>query len=103
VLEPWKEGVRHACLTLEPSAGAGVLGWLVDKMEENGSVHDIFIFTIVGASAWESKDGGDGGVVKKLGPVEARLAKHGKRLSIAFANATFGLVRDAGFERASGH
>ena len=53
----------------------GVLGWLVSKMEAAGSVQDIHVFTIVGASKWAS---GDGGVIEKLKHVDESLRKHGK-------------------------
>jgi len=66
----------------------GVLGWLVEKMEAAGAVHDIFVFTIVGASSWSS---GDGGVLDKLKHVDDALRRHGKELSICFANAYFAL------------
>ena len=66
----------------------GVLGWLVEKMAAAGSVQDIHVFTIVGASEWSA---GDGGVVEKLKHVDETLGKHGKTLTLTFCNATFGL------------
>ena len=66
----------------------GVLGWLVEKMAAQGAVHDVHVFTIVGASEWDS---GDGGVVGKLKHVDEALRKHGKMLTLTFANATFHL------------
>ena len=66
----------------------GVLGWLVAKMAAAGSVHDIHVFTIVGASEWGL---GDGGVIDKLAHVDEELHKHGKVLSVTFCNATFAL------------
>lgn len=67
---------------------AGVLGWLVSKMEAAGSVHDIYVFTIVGASDWCN---GHAGSLKKLEPVDAALRKHGKELHVTFANGRFAL------------
>jgi len=66
----------------------GVVGWLVEKMVAAGSVQDIHIFTIVGASEWGA---GDGGVLQKLQHVADSLASHGKALTVTFCNATFGL------------
>ena len=67
----------------------GVLGWLVEKMATAQAVHDIHVFTIVGASEWTS---GDGGVIEKLKHVDEALQGHGKQLTITFCNATFALA-----------
>jgi len=66
---------------------AGVLGWVVAKMEASGSVHDIFVFTIAGSAEWEK----DGGVLKKLAPIDEALQRHGCELHITYANAKFAL------------
>jgi hypothetical protein len=66
---------------------AGVLGWLTEKMVAAGSVQDIHVFTIAGAAEWDT----DGGVVKKLTPIDEALAAHGKQLTVTFCNARYAL------------
>ena len=52
-----------------------------------GSVQDIHVFTIAGAAGWDT----DGGVVKKLTPIDEALAAHGKQLTMTFCNARYAL------------
>ena len=52
-----------------------------------GSVQDIHVFTIAGAAEWDT----DGGVVKKLTPIDEALAAHGKQLTVTFCNARYAL------------
>jgi len=69
---------------------AGVLGWVVSKMESAQAVHDIFVFTIAGAADWAT----DGGVLKKLEPVDEALKRHGRELHVTFANGRFALQQN---------
>jgi len=66
---------------------AGVLGWVAQRMEAAGEVFDIYVFAIAGAAEWEA----DGGVIKKLEPVDKVLRKHGRELHVTFANGRFAL------------
>jgi len=72
---------------------AGVLGWAVQKMEASGNVHDIYLFTIAGASHWPENPA-DGGLMPKLEALQATLRKYGKSLHITFANARFVLAKN---------
>lgn len=65
---------------------AGVLRWAVAKMEAAGAVHDIFVFSIAGAA-----DFADGGVLKKLAPLDEILKRHGREVFVTFANGRFAL------------
>jgi hypothetical protein len=81
---------------------AGVLGWAVDSMERAGSVHNIYVFTIAGASDWPAKPE-DGGLMPKLIESQKKLAKYGKSLHVTFCNAKFCLAingTDLGLEGA---
>mmetsp|Transcript_7325 Transcript_7325/g.16638 ORF Transcript_7325/g.16638 Transcript_7325/m.16638 type:complete len:315 (-) Transcript_7325:114-1058(-) len=69
---------------------AGVLGWVASKMEAAKAVHDIFVFTIAGAASWAT----DGGVLKKLEPVDEVLRRHGRELHVTFANGRFALQQN---------
>jgi len=69
---------------------AGVLGWCVQKMEASGNVHDIYVFTIAGASHWPENPS-DGGLLPKLEPLQQILQKYGKTLHVTFCNARFAL------------
>ena len=84
---PLSHSFSHTNLKSPCAEQAGVLGWLTEKMVAAGSVQDIHVFTIAGAAEW----GTDGGVVKKLGPVDEALAAHGKQLTLTFCNARFAL------------
>lgn len=69
---------------------AGVLGWVVEKMEAADAVYDIFVFTIAGAAAWDT----DGGVLAKLAPIDESLRRHGRELHVTFANGRFALQKN---------
>jgi len=69
---------------------AGVLGWAVEKMVASGNVHDIYVFTIAGASHWPENPK-DGGLIPKLVPLQETLQKYGKSLHVTFCNARFKL------------
>jgi len=72
---------------------AAVLGWAVQKMEATGNVHDIYLFTIAGASHWPENPA-DGGLMPKLESVQETLVKYGKSLHITFANGRYALAKN---------
>ena len=69
---------------------AGVLEFVVDQMVTAESVHDIHVFSIAGAGSWGG-NGADGGIATKLQRVDEALTRHGKQLTVTFANSEFAL------------
>jgi hypothetical protein len=67
-----------------------VLGWAVQKMVNSGNVHDIYVFTIAGASHWPENPK-DGGLMPKLEGLQKTLQQYGKGLHVTFANARYKL------------